>query len=76
MAYIDAFFQVLIDAGASDLHLAEGQPPKIRRHGEIVPIREEILERDEATHMLSEICTPKRWEAFEQTGGPRLRLRE
>jgi twitching motility protein PilT len=68
MAYIDAFFQVLIDAGASDLHLAEGQPPKIRRHGEIVPIREEILERDEATHMLSEICTPKRWEAFEQTG--------
>jgi twitching motility protein PilT len=68
MAYIDAFFQVLIDAGASDLHLAEGQPPKIRRHGEIVPIREEILERDEATHMLSEICTPKRWESFEQTG--------
>ena len=68
MAYIDAFFQVLIDAGASDLHLAEGQPPKIRRHGEIVPIREEVLERDEATHMLSEICTPKRWETFEQTG--------
>jgi twitching motility protein PilT len=67
-AYIDQFFQVLIDAGASDLHLAEGQPPKIRRHGEIVPIREEILSRDEATHMLSEICSPKRWEQFEQTG--------
>ncbi len=68
MAYIDQFFQVLIDAGASDLHLAEGQPPKIRRHGEIVPIREEFLGRDEATHMLSEICSPKRWELFEQTG--------
>jgi twitching motility protein PilT len=68
MAYIDQFFQVLIDYGASDLHLAEGQPPKIRRHGEITPIREEILERDEATHMLSEICSPKRWELFEQTG--------
>ena len=68
MAYIDQFFQVLIDAGASDLHLAEGQPPKIRRHGEVIPIREEILERDEATHMLSEICTPQRWESFEQTG--------
>jgi twitching motility protein PilT len=68
MAYIDQFFQVLIDAGASDLHLAEGQPPKIRRHGEIMPIREEVMERDEATYMLSEICSPKRWEAFEQAG--------
>ncbi len=68
MAYIDDFFQVLIDSGASDLHLAEGQPPKIRRHGEIVPIREQILDRDEITHMLSEICSPKRWEQFEQSG--------
>ncbi len=30
MAYIDQFFEVLVEAGASDLHLAEGQPPKIR----------------------------------------------
>jgi twitching motility protein PilT len=68
MAYIDQFFKVLIEAGASDLHLGEGQPPKIRRHGEIMPIREEFLTRDEISYMLSEICTPKRWESFEQTG--------
>src|SRR5690606_17308942 len=68
MAYIDQFFEVLIEAGASDLHLAEGQPPKIRRHGEIVPIREEVLTRDEMTYMLSEICSPKRWEGFEESG--------
>ena len=68
MAYIDQFFKVLIEAGASDLHLAEEQPPKIRRHGEIVPIREQVLSRDEVSYMLSEICTPKRWENFEQTG--------
>jgi twitching motility protein PilT len=68
MAYIDQFFKVLIEAGASDLHLAEGQPPKIRRHGEIVPIREEVLSRDEVSFMLSEICSPKKWEQFEQTG--------
>jgi twitching motility protein PilT len=35
MPYIDQFFQVLIDSGASDLHLAEGQSPKIRRHGDL-----------------------------------------
>ncbi len=68
MAYIDAFFDILISSGASDLHLAEGEPPKIRRHGEIMPIRDETITRDEATYMLSEICSPKRWEVFEQTG--------
>jgi len=68
MAYIDAFFQALVDYGASDLHLAEGQPPKIRRHGDLVPIREEALPKDEMAYMLSEICTPKNWEKYEATG--------
>ncbi len=68
MPYIDEFFKVLVTSGASDLHLAEGEPPKVRRHGEIMPIRDEIITRDEATYMLSEICSPKRWEIFEQTG--------
>jgi len=68
MAYIDAFFKVLVEAGASDLHLGEGQPPKILRHGEIVPIRPEVLTRDETAFMLSEICSPQRWEKFEATG--------
>ena len=68
MPYIDQFFQVLIDSGASDLHLAEGQSPKIRRHGEIVPIREEPLTQEEMSYMLSEICTPERWQRFEENG--------
>jgi len=68
MAYINQFFQVLIEAGASDLHVGEGQPPKIRRHGEIVPIRQEILTNEEMTFMLQEICGPKRWEKFLEHG--------
>ncbi|MGA0850265.1 MAG: type IV pilus twitching motility protein PilT, partial [Chthoniobacterales bacterium] len=68
MAHIDQFFEVLINAGASDLHLAEGQPPKIRRHGDVIPIREELLTPDEMSYMLSEICTPKNWERFQQKG--------
>lgn len=68
MAYIDQFFEVLIAAGGSDLHLGEGEPPKIRRHGEIAPIREEVLTRDEMAFMLSEICQPKSWERFEASG--------
>ncbi len=68
MAYIDQFFQVLIQAGGSDLHLGEGEAPKIRRHGEILPIREEVLTREEMAFMLSEICSPARWQRYEETG--------
>lgn len=68
MAQIDQLFEVLINAGASDLHLAEGQPPKIRRHGDVIPIREEVLTPEEMNYMLSEICTPRNWERFLQKG--------
>jgi len=68
MAYIDQLFQALIQEGGSDLHLGEGQPAKIRRHGEIVPISEEPLTKEHMSYMLSEICSPARWERFNETG--------
>ncbi len=68
MAYIDQFFDVLVADGASDLHLGEGQPPKIRRHGDIMPIRAEAVTREEAVYMMSEICGPQSWELFEERG--------
>jgi len=68
MAYIDQLFQALIQEGGSDLHLGEGQPAKIRRHGEIIPISEEPLTREHMSYMLSEICSPARWERFNETG--------
>ena len=68
MPYIDQFFHVLIQSGGSDLHLAQGQPPKIRRHGEILPIREEVLTPEEIAFMLSEICSLPRCQRFEELG--------
>jgi twitching motility protein PilT len=68
MAYIDQFFQYLITAGASDLHLGEGQPPKIRRHGDVMPIREELLSHEEIEFMLHEICGAKGWATFLERG--------
>ena len=59
MAYIDQFFDVLIQAKASDLHINESEPPMIRVHGEIVPIREEPISNEEAAYMMSEICGPR-----------------
>jgi len=68
MAYIDQFFEVLVNAGASDLHLAEGQVPKIRRHGEVMMIREEPLTHEEMSYMMSEISGPERWQRYEESG--------
>jgi twitching motility protein PilT len=68
MAYIDQFFEVLVNAGASDLHLAQGQPPKIRRHGEVIGIRDEPLSHDEMAFLMSEISGPDRWHRFEEGG--------
>ena len=43
MAYIDQFFEVSHQRRRLGFAPGEGQPPKIRRHGEIMPIREEPL---------------------------------
>jgi twitching motility protein PilT len=68
MAYIDQFLSVIVAQSGSDLHIGEGQPPKMRRHGDVMPIREEPVTRDEAARMLSEICGPQSWELFEERG--------
>jgi twitching motility protein PilT len=68
MAYLDQFLSVIVKHGGSDLHFAEGQPPKMRVHGDIMPIRAEPISREEAVQMMSEICGAGSWETFEQRG--------
>src|SRR5213595_4046012 len=68
MAYLDQFLQIVVRQEASDLHIAEGEPPKIRTHGDIMPIRAEPMSHDGAKRMLSEVCGPRNWELFEQHG--------
>jgi len=68
MPYIDQFLSVVVAQGASDLHIGEGQPPKIRRHGDVMPIRDEPVTREEAANMLSEMCGDQRWQLFEERG--------
>src|ERR1041385_3174097 len=68
MAYIDQFLSVIVEQGGSDLHIGEGQPPKMRRSGDILPLRSEPGTRQEAAAMWSEICAPQTWELFEERG--------
>jgi twitching motility protein PilT len=68
MAYLDQFLNVIVKRGGSDLHISEGEPPKMRRHGDIMPLRAEPVKREEAVQMLSEVCGTHNWEIFEQRG--------
>src|SRR5437868_15460681 len=68
MAYLDQFLQAIVTEGASDLHMGEGQPPKMRRHGDVMAMRPEPVLRDEAILMLSEIAGPANWKIFDERG--------
>src|SRR4029453_16861275 len=68
MPYIDQFLSVIVAEGGSDLHIGEGQPPKMRKHGDVMPIRDEPVTGDEAMSMLSEVCGDRNWTIFEERG--------
>lgn len=69
MPAIDPLFDKMLETGASDLHLSQGQYPKLRLHGEVVPLEEfGVLEPDRIRGMMSEICEHERWERFEEDG--------
>jgi twitching motility protein PilT len=68
MAILDQFLKVIVEQDGSDLHIGEGQPPKMRKHGDVAPIREQPLERDKTMSMLREVCGDRNWVIFEERG--------
>ena len=47
MAKIDAFFKLMHEQGASDLHLTASQPPSLRIRGDIERIKYKVLDNDD-----------------------------
>jgi twitching motility protein PilT len=68
MAKIDAFFKLMNDQGASDLHLVAGQQPALRIRGEIERIKYKPLNNDELRSMVYEIAPEEKIKLFEETG--------
>ena len=69
MAEIDQLFDVMLETGASDLHLAQDNPPRLRLHGKVSAIDGwPALEHDHLQRMLFEICDDGRWQSFEESG--------
>ena len=56
MARIDAFFKLMSEEKASDLHLATNNPPMLRINGELVRVDYPPLQNDELKAMVYEIA--------------------
>ncbi len=68
MAKIDAFFKLMFDQGASDLHLVSGQQPILRLHGDMERVKYNVLEDGELKAMLYEIAPELKIKQYEETG--------
>jgi twitching motility protein PilT len=68
MAKIDAFFNLMFEQKASDLHLASGNPPMLRVNGELHRVDFPALESDSLKAMLYEISPEYKIKQFEESG--------
>ncbi len=68
MAKIDAFFTLMMEQKASDLHLSSGNPPILRINGELERVDYPPLESDQLKALLYEITPEFKIKQFEETG--------
>ena len=67
-AEIDVLFRLLVDSGASDLHLRTGEPPMLRNNGELGRQAFPALTGERLDLMLVSIMTPKELGEFREGG--------
>jgi twitching motility protein PilT len=65
-AAIEALFRVLVQSGASDLHLRTGEPPMLRLHGELSRQEHPPVSGERLEAMLLSIMTPKEAGEFKE----------
>jgi len=68
MAQIDAFFKLMNDEGASDLHMVADQQPVLRIRGDMERVKFKKMDNEELKAMLYEICPEDKIKSFEETG--------
>jgi twitching motility protein PilT len=67
-AAMEVLLKLLVDSGASDLHLRSGEPPLLRRHGELVREEHPPIPAERLDTMLHAIMSPKEIAEFGDGG--------
>jgi twitching motility protein PilT len=55
------------ERNCSDLHLSAGVRPMVRLHGELTPLEDQVLSKDEVHRMIYEILNDEQRRVFEET---------
>ncbi len=66
---IDAFLELVVKQGGSDLHLVAGNPPRIRLYGDAYSVKYRELTADETHDFLYEIMPDSMKREYESIGG-------
>ncbi len=61
--------QATIDEKGSDLHIRAYMPPKLRVHGDLIPLADEPLTEEDALQLCREISTDEQMAEVEKNGG-------
>jgi twitching motility protein PilT len=69
MAQIDPLLSEVLEKRGSDLHFIAGDPPRIRLHGDLSPLRPDKLAAEAVKQALYEIMPKKALERFESKDG-------
>ncbi|MBP5297099.1 MAG: type IV pilus twitching motility protein PilT [Bacteriovoracaceae bacterium] len=63
---IQHLFKLMVDSGASDLHLTSGSPPAIRVNGDIVRVKLPALSPNDTKRLVYQILTEEQKNEFEK----------
>ena len=67
MVNIQDFLQLMLEAGASDLHITQDSPPLIRVHGELRPLAYPPLTATDTRQLCYSILTEAQKKTFEES---------
>ncbi|MGL4593854.1 MAG: type IV pilus twitching motility protein PilT [Thermoguttaceae bacterium] len=65
---VDKLLETVFVRGASDLHIAVGQPPVLRLHGHLVKLETKVLEPEDTVSLMKSITPERCQQELQQSG--------
>jgi twitching motility protein PilT len=67
MMQMQALLKLMVEKGASDLHMRVGVPPVLRIHDDLFKLQSESVKPEEMEQMMTSIMTTEKFERFKKT---------
>ena len=65
---IDKLLETVVVRGASDLHIAVGQPPVLRLHGRLVKLETKVLQPEDTVSLMKSVAPQRCQQELQQVG--------